>query len=320
MEKLGSYELTGHLTSQNSGCSIWGFGKKSGKDYFVKQFLSPKFPENDTVSSPERIEKKRKQCERFEQKKTAIYKRLNENSDGNAVRVEEFFRVDSRYYISMRKIDALAWDVAAVAALTEKEKCHLCAVIAHAIAGLHQGHIVHADLKHDNILFMRTLSGSITAKIIDFDSGFLESDPPQEGEEIVGDQIYFSPEACMTFWGGTPDLTCKMDIFALGILFHQYFTGSLPDYNRDLGSCAGEAVAKGDQLMISTEIPTQIRALLIKMLDLDPHNRPPAMEVYHIFMSQSKEQPEENRREDTYTFISPQPSEAGSPFFRPGDL
>ena len=93
MEKLGSYLLTGHLTSQNSGYSVWGFGKKNGRDFFIKQFLSPKYPDNDTVSSPASIEKRRKRCERFEQKKSAIYRMINENSDGNAVRIEEFFRL-----------------------------------------------------------------------------------------------------------------------------------------------------------------------------------------------------------------------------------
>ena len=142
MEKLGTYELTGHLTSQNSGYSVWGFGRKAGTDYFIKQFLSPKYPENDTVSSPERIQKKQ-QCERFESQKIAVYRALNENSDGNAVRVEEFFRIGSKYYISMQKIEALPWNVAAVAALPEGEKRWLCFVIAHGVAGLHKGHIVH---------------------------------------------------------------------------------------------------------------------------------------------------------------------------------
>ena len=41
MEMLGTYELTGHLTSENSGFSLWGFGRKEGKDYCIKQFLSP---------------------------------------------------------------------------------------------------------------------------------------------------------------------------------------------------------------------------------------------------------------------------------------
>lgn len=324
MEKLGSYELTGHLTSQNSGYSVWGFGKKNGQDYFIKQFLSPKYPENDTVSSPERLAKTKKKCQRFEQKKAAIYKMLNENSDGNAVRIEEFFRVESKYYISMRKIDALPWNVETIAALSDKDKRFLCSVIAHGIAGLHKGRIVHADLKHDNILFMRSSSGNVTAKIIDFDSGFLETAPPTEGEEIIGDQVYFSPEACKTFMGETPELTCKMDIFALGILFHQYFAGVLPAYDVALGSCAGEAVAKGGKVTVSTEMPNEIHNLLESMLNPDPQLRPSAIEVYAILTGKKLEDVEQADTE-TDNNHSDQPVNAESattsnPFFRPGDL
>lgn len=335
MEKLGTYELTGHLTSQNSGYSVWGFGKKNGRDFFIKQFLSPKYPANDTVSSAASIEKRKKKCNRFEQKKASLYKTINDHSDGVAVRVEEFFRIESKYYISMRKIDALEWDIEKISNLTAKEKRYLCLVIAHGIACLHKGHVVHADLKHDNILFMKTPSGYLTAKIIDFDSGFLETDPPTDGEEIVGDQVYFSPEACKTFMGESPELTCKMDVFALGILFHQYFTGKLPNYDASLGSCAGEAVARGGTVTVSEELPADIHALLERMLDADPHMRPTAWEVYAILagkdvadMEKAEEKMSAAAPEEV---VSPAPNASNltevavsttssNPFFRPGDL
>lgn len=327
MEKLGTYELTGHLTSQNSGYSVWGFGKKDDKDYFIKQFLSPKYPENDTMSSPERVAKKIKKCARFEEKKAALYKTINENSDGNAVRVEEFFRIETKYYISMRKIEALPWEVEHIAALSEKDKKFLCAVIAHGIAGLHRGRVVHADLKHDNILYMRTASGYITAKIIDFDSGFLETDPPADGEEIVGDQVYFSPEACQTFMGETPELTCKMDIFALGVLFHQYFAGSLPGFDAELGTCAGEAVARGGRVTVSDALSPQIRELLESMLHPDPHARPSAIEVYAKLTGKTVEQAEKACIKPTPKPVGrtaeykiAESTTTGNAFFQPGDL
>lgn len=342
MEKLGTYELTGHLTSQNSGYSVWGFGKKNGKDYFIKQFLSPKYPEKDMVSSPERLQKKIAQCNRFERQKTAIYRMLNDNSDGNAVRVEEFFRIESKYYISMRKIEALPWDVTAVAALDQAEIKRLCAIIAHGIAGLHKGRIVHADLKHDNILFMRTKSGKITAKIIDFDSSFLETDPPPAGDEIVGDLVYFSPEACRSIWGEEVELTCKMDIFSLGVLFHQYFAGELPGFDHEQSDYAGEAVAKGEQLIVSEQLPDEIRELLSKMLNPDPCERPPASEVFLALANPKAIEPteiadvveaaedtvgdtvgKEANSHDAVAFIT-DPVEttttSANPFFRPGDL
>lgn len=325
MEMLGKYELTGHLSSQNSGYSVWGFGKKDGKDFFIKQFLSPKFPENDTVSSLARLQKKKQQCERFERQKVSIYQALNENTDGNAVRVCEFFRIESKYYITMPKIEALPWSVQDVAALPEQEKRRLCAIIVHGIVGLHRGHIVHADLKHDNVLFMRTKSGAVTAKIIDFDSSFLETEPPTPGEDIIGDLVYFSPEACASIWGTETDLSCKMDIFSLGVLFHQYFTGELPWFDTEQCNYAGEAVAKGLSLTVSETIPEDVAELLKQMLLPDPADRPDAEAVFRILSAtagQMGDPPEQESKDCTNGALGVvvEGTNEKSPFYTPGDL
>lgn len=332
MEKLGKYELAGSLTNQNAGYSVWGFGKKNGKDYFIKQFVEQKYPANDTVSSPERLAKKIKACECFEQRKKALYHMLNENTDGNAVRVEEFFRIESKYYISMRKIESLHWDVADVAKLSNDEIRRLCAIIAHGVASLHKGRLIHADLKPDNVLFMKTNIGSTTAKIIDFDSGFLETDPPGPGETIVGDFHYFSPEACRSIWGEDVELTCKMDVFALGVLFHQYFTSELPGFNTAESSYSGEAAAKGEILGVSDELPDDIRELLTQMLNNDPKQRPTATEVFHFLrgidanevpLSNDSSHDSGTPKHDESVIHTPKIEESttsGNPFFRPGDL
>ena len=316
MGMLGSYELAGDLSSQNSGYSIWGFGKRGGKDYFLKQFLSPKFPENDTVSSPERLKKKIAQCQKFEEMKTSIYRRLNANTDGNAVRVTEFFRIGTKYYISMPKIEALPWTVETVAALPEQDKCRLCSIIAHGIAGLHKGQIIHADLKHDNVLFMYSKNGTVTAKIIDFDSSFLETSPPEAGEDIIGDLVYFSPEACLSIWGEKVKLTCKMDIFSLGVLFHQYFSGELPGYDREQFNYPGEAVAQGATLTVSDTIRPDVAKLIERMLRPEAAQRPDAEMVFRILFAMVPAPVAEPVPEPVLAGAS----DGGSPFFAAGDL
>lgn len=333
MQKLGKYELTGALTNQNAGYSVWGFAKRNGKDYFVKQFVEQKYPANDTVSGPERLAKKIADCKRFEQRKKELYQILNENSDGNIVRVEEFFRVESKYYISMRRIESIHWGVDDVAKLPNGEIRRLCAIIAHGVVSLHKGRIIHADLKPDNILFMRTDAGYITAKIIDFDSGFLETDPPGPSETIVGDFHYFSPEACKRIWGEEVELTCKMDIFALGVLFHQYFTGELPGFNTEESTYSGEAVAKGEVLEVSYKLPDDIRDLLEKMLDGDPEKRPDATSVFNALRGVKAMATNHNSDEvgsfkpdsmsgdaEKCESLIEESTIRANPFFRPGDL
>ncbi len=316
MELLGNYELAGALSNENAGYSVWGFGQKNGKDYFIKQFVTLKYPANDTVSSPERLQKKIHQCTQFENQKTALYKSLNENSDGNAVRVEEFFRVESKYYISMQKIPALSWKVEDVAALPGGQVRWLCGIIAHSVASFHNGGIVHADLKHDNILFTKTRSGHVTAKVIDFDSSFLETDPPLAGDEIIGDLVYFSPEACRSIWGEEMKLTCKMDVFAMGVLFHQYFTGRLPEFDTTESSYPGEAVAKGQRLTVTGPLPGDLYDLFEAMLDPDPDRRPTAMEVCCRLRGFEHKEPEKP------VPVTPKPVQVknGNYFYRAGNL
>lgn len=192
----------------------------------------------------------------------------------------EFFRVASRYYIVTEKVEALPWTVESIAALDEHEKRRLCAIIAHAIAALHKGGLVHSDIKHDNILYTYTEAGTVTAKIIDFDGSFLESAPPPPEEGITGDMNYFSPEVCARTYGEARPLNAKLDVFALGILFHQYFTGKLPAYDAEAAACPGEAVLQGASLQLSDALPPDIFELLRKMLATDPAERPSAQEVF----------------------------------------
>ena len=322
MEKLGKYELAEALTNQNAGYSLWGFGRKGGKDYFIKQFVEQKYPANDTVSSPERLAKKIEACKKFEQRKAAFYRVLNENSDGNAVRVEEFFRVESKYYIAMPKMNAIKMGVGDISKLPTGEIKRLCAIVAHSVAALHKGRMIHADLKPDNILFVKTAGGYTTAKIIDFDSGFLETDPPKGEEAIVGDFHYFSPEACMRIWGDEDvALTCKMDVFALGVLFHQYFTNELPGFNRTESSYSGEAVAKGEKLIVSDKLPKDVAMLLEKMLQADPDKRPAAWDVFCALRGLDPTAvPDKENKPKPVTTVPDRPAAGGSPFYRPGDL
>lgn len=316
MEQLGNYILEKPLTNENAGYCLWGFGTKLGREYFIKQFVEMKYPVNDSVSSPERLEKKRKECFRFEQRKVRLYRAINAHSDGNAVRVEDFFRVESKYYIAMPRIHALPLKQEDIVRLNLVQTRRLCAIIAHCVASLHEGSIIHADLKPDNILIAAAPSGRVTAKLIDFDSSFLESEAPGPGEDIVGDFHYFSPEACLSIWGEEVPLTCKMDVFALGVLFHQYFTGELPGFNREESSYSGEAVAKGEVLEVSQELPEDIRELLCQMLSADPDQRPTAMEAFRILRGLPKVEAAAAKPAEP-PVVKPASAPA---FFRPGDL
>lgn len=288
MAMLGRYERTTALSNKDAGSCRWCFAIRGGQEYFIKEFLEPKYPENDTTSSPEKRAKKIKKCEAFEQNKTKIYRTVNEQSDGNAVRVVDFFRVGAKYYMVMPKINPVKMSVEEIARLPEHVKRRICTVIVHSVAQLHKSKFVHADIKHTNIMLVHSRTSKLTAKLIDYDAGFFEYDPPTHPEEIHGDQVYFSPEAWTAILGEEAQLTCKLDIFALGVLFHQYLTGKLPGYDEEKFSCAGEAVAAGEKLNISWNMPADLRRVVCQMLAANPYERPSAQDVFNSLTKSDK--------------------------------
>ena len=288
MEMLGRYEMITELSNKDAGSCMWCFAKYGGKEYFIKEFTIPKYPTEELQANPEKREKKRKKCEEFERKKAEMYQTINVNSDGNAVRVEEMFRVGAMYYVAMPRIKAEKLSEEDVSRLPEHIRRRLCAIIAHSLAGLHAGRFVHSDIKHTNIMFTHSRTSKLTAKLIDFDAGFFEYDPPTHPEEICGDQVYFSPEALMAMEGVPIELTCKIDIFALGILFHWYYTGEIPKYDESMFESVGDAVLRGGNVEVSWDLPVELHQLFCKMLALKPEDRPAAEKVYEVLIKPLK--------------------------------
>lgn len=280
MEMLGRYEQTTALSNRNAGSCRWCFAVRNGREFFIKEYLEPKHPETDTVSSPEKKERKLKKCMAFEAEKTRVFQSINEQSDGNAVRIEDFFRIGAKYYIAMPRIRGEALREADVAALKDPEKRKLCAVIAHALACVHAAGYVHADIKHTNVIFVRLPNGNLTAKLIDYDAGYFEDAVPTNTEQIAGDQVYYAPEVCDAIMNGNVDISCKADIFSLGVLFHQYYTRELPAFDMEQFSCVGEAALLHSEVTVSEEMPEDVRALIMQMLAADPQQRPTAQEIH----------------------------------------
>lgn len=94
---------------------------------------------------------------------------INNVSDGNLVRISEFFRYDSHYYIATERVVSPKMSFQKMQEIPFMDRMLLCKTIAHAVKQLHSAHIVHADIKEANILLKKTATYKYVGKIIDFE-------------------------------------------------------------------------------------------------------------------------------------------------------
>lgn len=280
MEKniIHGYKLLAPFDSKNAGFCRWTFGTRDGQVYFLKEFNDPVYPDETTLS-PNLRQARVRECEEFEDQKVKLYHRINQFSDGNLVRSFELFRLDSHYYLATRKIQGVDMSLEEVAQLPLQDRLLLCRSAAHALMQLHRGGIVHADIKQSNVILQKTVTGKIVAKIIDFDASFFEDEAPEEEDELHFDQAYLSPEGGRFMNGEPVELTCKMDVFAMGLLMHEYLTGKQPRFGAQYDA-AYEAVLDEQVLHLDPTLPPKVAEILRKMLRPEPEERCTMEEVF----------------------------------------
>ena len=299
MADINGYKLKGELRTTNSGFSRWGFAEKNGKDVFIKELIDPVYPVHEELLSAEAVRRKKEICRVFEDRWRTIFEMVNECSDGNLVHIEDFFRYESHYYIIMEKIDAVPAEEVLTLRVEDRER--ICRVLVHALGGLHRRGLVHSDLKLDNILFRHLPSGKITAKVIDFDNCFPEDQPPEPTEEIFGDLVYMAPETFMMMQTESGRLTRAIDVFALGIIFHQVFTGQSPAFDSSRFDYPFESALEGQPLQISASIPDPWKQIIAGMLRPIPETRMSLEEAESILRNTVRPAP----AAETGAFLAP---------------
>ena len=122
----GKYELLNDFQNANSGNARWSFVKdiNTGKEYFIKEFLSPRFPMPDTAGSKKVLERKKERCLDFEKRQIHLKDMILSKTaiGGNLITTIDFFRVDSKYYKISEKVEISDLTIEQIALLTLEEK------------------------------------------------------------------------------------------------------------------------------------------------------------------------------------------------------
>lgn len=146
--------------------------------------------------------------------------------------------------------------------LTVHQKVEILRKICLAVESLHQHGIVHRDLKPTNVL----VGPDLEPKLLDFGLARLLANSRLSSSGVaVGTPQYFSPE--QTVAGGVVDE--RSDIFALGILFYELLTGTLPFRGDSLAEQANSTCQADPELprRLNNGVPGELQNICLKALE-----------------------------------------------------
>ncbi len=141
-------------------------------------------------------------------------------SHPNVCRVYDIGEVSGQHFLTMEYIDGedLASLLRRIGHLPADKALETAHQICAGLAAAHDCGLLHRDLKPANIM----LDGRGRARITDFGLA-LSLDDATGRSEIAGTPAYMAPEQIEK-----GEATVRSDIYSLGIVFYQLFTGRLP--------------------------------------------------------------------------------------------
>ena len=145
-------------------------------------------------------------------------------SHQNIVQIYDVGEEDGLHYIVMELLEGETlkqYITSRGGKLTVREATNFSMQICRALEHAHSKHVVHRDIKPQNIII--TESGKL--KVADFGIARAANNSTMvnAGKNAIGSAHYLSPEQAR---GGYTDL--RSDIYSLGVVMYEMFTGSLP--------------------------------------------------------------------------------------------
>jgi hypothetical protein len=191
----------------------------------------------------------------------------------NVCRIYDIVEWDGAHFVAMEYVDGedLAKLLRRIGRLAEDKAVDLARGVAAGLMAAHAKGILHRDLKPANVM----IDSRGDAKIMDF--GLALSDDDDDGT-IAGTPAYMAPEQLQG-----QQATVQSDLYALGLVMYELFTGkrvhsgrTLPERVRELTS----DITTPSSLI--RDIDPAVERIILRCLSNDPSQRPrSAREVIH---------------------------------------
>jgi len=144
--------------------------------------------------------------------------------------------------------------------------------IADALQAIHAQNIVHRDLKPENIMVSERHGRRHFVKLLDFGLAITPAQSRLTMSGVVMGTIRYLPPERISDGTSSP----AGDIYSAGIILYEMLTGSKPFWSETTGEVI-HRILKTYPLPpreISREIPQELNALIMVMIDKDPAQRP----------------------------------------------
>jgi len=186
-------------------------------------------------------------------------------SHPNVCRVYDIGEVEGVPYISMEYVDGenLATSLRRIGRFPEDKAAEIARQLCAGLAAAHQRGVIHRDLKPANVM----LDGAGRVRIMDFGLAAVG-----RIEDVrAGTPAYMAPEQLLG-----REVTQRSDIFALGLVIYELFTGRRAYTATSIGDLVNQHESRS--LVPPSEVVSTIDAaidhILLRCLDPDPDRRP----------------------------------------------
>src|SRR5262245_56350658 len=186
----------------------------------------------------------------------------------NIVTIYDFGEVDGHLYIAMEFVEGedLEMMLRTRAPMTIVQKIDVLEDVLSGLGYAHKRGIVHRDIKPPNI----RIDEEGRARIMDFGIAHLQSSRMTRAELMVGTAAYMAPEQVT---GGT--VSPHSDIFSVGAVMYELFTGSKPFEGESLQSLFFKIASEPplEFSIVAPNLPTSLNGIAMRALAKDPAER-----------------------------------------------
>ena len=252
----GRYQILGTLGKGGMGTVYRALDRELDDEVAVKVLLPEAFDEGTTigVTLKQEIRLARKITHR------------------NVVRTHDLGEADGLRFLTMEYVPGttLRDILDRKGALALSPGLQIAKQLCRGLAAVHEAGIIHRDIKPPNIMVLP--NGLV--KLMDFGIARTAegTDPASQDDRTVGTPYYMSPEQAVG-----RELDARSDIYSVGVVLYELFSGRRPIEGRDPGELMRRHVSFEPKpvTMLRPDLPDILARVLMACLAKNPAQRPP---------------------------------------------